>query len=126
MAADPTIYERKLARAQRKIAALEGMVEDKTRELFDANRTLTRANTFMSDILRSMAGALVVTDRDKNIELVNTRLVRLVGGDDRALIGRPVADVFPTPGASARCRTARCWRTRLAVGPPTVPRSRWR
>ncbi len=98
MSVSPEVLQRRLDRAKKKIETLEQMIEDKTRELFVANQSLESSNEFMSDVLRSMAGALIVTDPEKSIELVNTRIPALLGYDEDFLVGRPVHTVLPEAG----------------------------
>ncbi len=92
------LTQRRLTRAQKKIETLERMIEDKTRELFEANETLQASNVFMSDVLRSMAGALVVTDAQKNIELTNSRLNSLLGYAESELLEKSVRTILPQAG----------------------------
>ncbi len=92
------VLERKLARANKKIAALEGMVENKTRDLFEANRGLETANTFMTQVLRSMAGALIVTDANREVQLVNKRFSSFLGYSEEEVVGHDVRRVLPEAG----------------------------
>lgn len=89
---------RKLAKAEARVGILERMVEDKTRQLFVANRGLLEANHFMEEVLRSMAGALLVVDRDRKITLVNDRLLRMTGYDEEVLIGQHGSVLLPRIG----------------------------
>lgn len=90
---------RKLARSQAKVDALEHLLEDKTRELFISNRDLSSSNQFMSSILRSMAGGLIVVDDQWRITMVNQRLIGITGHPESDLVGRPIHDVLPGAGS---------------------------
>ncbi len=89
------LLQKKLQRAQQRIEILERMVEDQSRDLYEANRSLRDANGFMSEVLNSMAGTLVVTDADLNVRLVNQDFYAQLGYERDEVIGRPVADVLP-------------------------------
>lgn len=92
------VLERRLARAQARIDVLESMVEHQTRELFLSNQQLLESNAFMTEVLRSMAGGLIVVDDARHITLVNRRLVALVGRSESDLVGVPVSQVLPAVG----------------------------
>jgi len=89
------LLQKKLQRAQRRIDVLERMVDDQSRDLHEANRSLRDANGFMSEVLSSMAGTLVVTDAKLNVRLVNQDFYALLGYARNEVIGRPVEEVLP-------------------------------
>ncbi len=92
------VLQRQLDRANRKVVALENLVETKTRDLFEVNRSLEAANSFMTQVLRSMAGALIVTDADRRVQLVNKRFSALLGFDADDMVGQVVNNVLPNAG----------------------------
>ncbi len=67
---------------------LEARVEERTREL-QAERNRLNA------ILQSLADGLVVTDREGNITLVNPAFLRMVGREEREVLGKPLLEVLP-------------------------------
>jgi PAS domain S-box-containing protein len=96
---DPAILARRLERTKAKVRILENMLEDRTRELYQANRELSGSNDFMADVLTSMAGALVVVNDDFTIRLVNARLCHICGWAQEELVGQPVHRVLPEAGS---------------------------
>ena len=76
------ILERRLARAQTKIATLEAMIEGQTRSLFAATERLKR-------VFETVDGAIFVLAPDGTIDMVNAGATHLLGGDADALVGRP-------------------------------------
>ncbi len=56
------VARKRLARAEAKIAALEKLAEDKTRELYLAHQEVEITNEYLQNILRSMLTCLVVLD----------------------------------------------------------------
>jgi len=94
---DPKLTAKKLARAERRIAILEDMIEEKTRKLYLANQSLRQAIADVKEMARVMPGALLVVDRqEQTIESINesTRLLLDIPADED-LSGRDVREVFP-------------------------------
>ena len=92
------VLQRRLARAQNKVETLESLVENRSRELFVTNEGLQASNRFMSAILSSMAGGLIVVDASWRISLVNRRLLSLVDRPASAVEGQPLYTLLPHAG----------------------------
>jgi two-component system, NtrC family, sensor kinase len=93
---------RKLERAERSIAILEQMIEDKTRELFLTNESLLSSNQDFSDLLDVMPGALVVIDSVGTIRRVNRSTLELLGYAKDELTGQPAERVFGPASSSGQ------------------------
>lgn len=85
---------RKLARAERRIAILETLADDRTRELYLAMEQLREAADFLHEIYMTVPGALVVFDRRGIIDTVNETTSNLLGYPPEELIGRSVSIMF--------------------------------
>jgi two-component system, NtrC family, sensor kinase len=85
---------RKLDRAERSIAVLERLIEDKTRELYLANEDLRSANQDFGHLLDVMPGALVVLDPKGTITRVNRSTLELLGYASDELTGQSAERVF--------------------------------
>ena len=83
------VARKRLARAEAKIAALEKLAEDKTRELYLAHQEVEITNEYLQNILRSMLTCLVVLDTNGIIKTVNRATLELLGYDMEELIGEP-------------------------------------
>ncbi len=77
---------------------LAEQVQARTRELEQANQTLREQHAQLDIILRHMADGLVVTGPGGQIALVNPAFATMVGRTPEALIGRPLAQVWPETG----------------------------
>lgn len=86
------VLERRLARSKAKVAALERMIETKSRELFVAAEEARRAHAFLDSVYRAMPSALVVVDENGSITHSNDAADRLVGAE--SLTGTRLADLF--------------------------------
>lgn len=89
--------ERKLARARRKIAVLEGIFEDQTRSLYLAQEELRKKSAFLESILANMPSAVVVTDSKQQITAIGGSTSTLVGLEEADIVGRPLADLVEVP-----------------------------
>ena len=86
--------ERRLARAKAKIAVLESMIEDRTRDLYLANDRLSR-------VLETISSALFVTGPDDCITTVNAAAGELLGVPREELIGRTLESIMPASAVAA-------------------------
>lgn len=86
--------QRKLDRATAKVAVLEGMIEEKTRDLFRASEEMRRSNVFLESVYRTMPSALVVFDLNGVVQRVNAAAVCLLERDEDALIGHRIGELF--------------------------------
>jgi PAS domain S-box-containing protein len=94
----------KLKRAQEKVAILEKMLEDQTRDLYFANGRLEELN---ASLLDSMQGAIFVTDVYGSIRIVNACTEQLCETPQAVLLGRPLDVVIEGAGELvARLREA--------------------
>ncbi|MCB0337360.1 MAG: PAS domain-containing protein, partial [Bdellovibrionales bacterium] len=90
-----TPLERKFQRTKRKVTLLEKMIESKTRELYLQQLELEKNNQFLSRILVSMSGGVVVTDADLRIALANQAAANIAGRLLASLSGQKMQDAFP-------------------------------
>ena len=88
------VAKKRLARAEAKIKSLEGMIEDKTRELFLTHQEVAITNEYLQNILKAMLTCLVVIDRDGNIRTVNRATLDLLGYDMGELISAPFETIW--------------------------------
>ncbi|MES2802476.1 MAG: ATP-binding protein [Bdellovibrionota bacterium] len=65
------VTDRKLLRANQKIAILDKLIEDSTRELYFAQEGLKSTNTYLNSIITSMVDMLVILDRTGTIKMIN-------------------------------------------------------
>lgn len=93
-ATDVTKLEKRLERARSKIAILEEMIEDKTRNLYLAQKELQAKSDFLTSVLTSMQSAVIVTDNDGCVSDVHGASEHLTGCTADELIGRPIDSVL--------------------------------
>lgn len=92
---EAVVMRSKLGRAEAKIAELESMIENKTRELYLANQAAMESNQWLRTLHQTMPGAVVVVNQHSGIQDTNTELRNLLGFADDDLIGRGVARIWP-------------------------------
>ena len=100
------VLTRRLQRAQRKVAVLEAMIEDKTRELFLSNAKL-------SELHRVMPGAVVVMQPDGSIDQVNDSALELLGYSRDELLGMKLQQLrqgLQVPESEGVVRVEESWR----------------
>ncbi|MEZ4416325.1 MAG: ATP-binding protein [Gemmatimonadota bacterium] len=90
-----TVEARRLERAERRVAILEEMIEDRTRALFLSNERLQRANAYLMELYSVMPEALCVVQHDGVVRDVNDALVELIGRERETLLGRTVETISP-------------------------------
>ncbi len=82
------------------------------------NEELRRAEAFADNIIRSMANALVATDRDLMITTANDACCTLLGYARGELLGKPLDAIFPE-GANPLRRGSEFWGRCRASGSAT-------
>ncbi len=88
---DPAAANKRLARYQAKLEAVEKILEDKSRELFLANQEEQKANAYLQNIISSMQSCLIVTDAQCIIQVVNQATLELLGYESQDLEGKSLA-----------------------------------
>ena len=74
---------------------LERKVEERTREISEANAELRKSEAKFRDLLESAPDGMVIMDRAGRIELVNARTERMFRYAREDLLGRDVEILFP-------------------------------
>lgn len=90
---DPAVAEKRLAHTQAKLAAMEKLLEDKSRDLFTANQEVEKTNDHLQNIIRSMLSSLIVTDAQGVIQTANQATLELLGYTADELEGQPLAKI---------------------------------
>lgn len=83
----PDIARKRLQRATAKIAVLEGMIEEKTRNLYLAQEQVREKSEFLESILTSMPSAVIVTDLDNTVTAIGGSTTALTGLSETQAIG---------------------------------------
>ena len=96
------VAQKKLARADAKIQALEKLAEGKTRELYLAHQEVEITNEYLQNVLRSMLTCLVVVDTTGIIKTVNRATLELLGYRMEELIGAPFDKISDPEGSGSR------------------------
>jgi len=99
-----TTGERQLVRAKQRIAILERMIEDTTRDLYQSNEELRDANGYLTHLYRVLPGALLVIEHDGVVRDLNEAAAAMLRCSAKALRGRDAALVS---SALARLSTNR-------------------
>ncbi|MCA9738385.1 MAG: PAS domain-containing protein, partial [Gemmatimonadetes bacterium] len=73
------VGSRRLERAEKRVAILERMIEDRTRDLFLSNERLQRANAYLTELYSILPESLLVVRFDGSIRDVNDATVELLG-----------------------------------------------
>lgn len=85
---DSIKFEKKLKVAQQKIDILERMIEDRSREMYAAEKTICTKEQYLSNILSSILDSVIVINgADVTIKTVNPATLELFGFSERELIG---------------------------------------
>jgi len=85
---------KKLEISAQKIRLLENMIEDKTRDLYYANKHLLDSKSYLDNIIVSMVDMLMVVTPDAIIKTVNQSLLETLGYKEDELIGLPVSTIL--------------------------------
>lgn len=88
------VLRRRLNRAERKVAVLESMVEDKTRELYAALQESQKSESFLRNIAAAMPVAVLVYDRQGVIVHANRKVEKLLGFSLQTMAGMPIEGCF--------------------------------
>ncbi|MFT5377686.1 MAG: two-component system NtrC family sensor kinase [Candidatus Latescibacterota bacterium] len=86
-----SVTEKRLIRTQEKLAAMEKLLEDKSRELFQANEKIQDNNEYLENIFAAMQSCLIVTDAQGIVQVVNEATLYLLGYDMAELVGQPLS-----------------------------------
>ena len=87
------VLHRKLDRARARIATLESMIENQTRDLYRAKERLSR-------VLETVHGALFVIDPTGEIALTNAAAAQLVGLSKEEIEGKPIGRLLRATGGA--------------------------
>ena len=121
---EPSVVARRLARAEQRIAILEGMLEDRTREAFFAAAQLKAASESLTELFRAVPGAIIVIADDGLVEAVNEETLRMLGYAEGELIGAKQAVIFggsPIPHESTKGTVRRSERTLMTKSAHRIP-----
>ena len=89
------VLHRKLDRARARIATLESMIENQTRDLYRAKERLSR-------VLETVHGALFVIDPTGEIALTNAGAAQLVGLSKEEIEGKPIGRLLRATGGAGQ------------------------
>jgi PAS domain S-box-containing protein len=85
-----------------------------------AERALRENHSWLATTLRSIGDAVIATDSEGNISLMNPTARTLTGWDEEEAIGNPIAEVFDISneltGEKAECPVARVLKEGVVVG----------
>ncbi|MBL4715326.1 MAG: response regulator [Bacteroidia bacterium] len=86
--------QKKLEISLQKINLLEKMIEDKTRDLYYANKHLLDSNSYLDNIIDSMVDMLLTLNPDGNIRTANRSLLDTLGYKEKELLGNPISIIL--------------------------------
>lgn len=89
------ICEKRVRRATQRIAILERMLEEKTRELFLEKERLKETYEYLNNILRTGMMGIIATDASGVIAFANKAAAQTFGGNVEDLLGRVIFELFP-------------------------------
>ncbi len=92
---------------QRYNLRLEEQVHARTQELETAYQNLEEEHAKLDVVLRNVADALVVTDLEGCITMVNPAFEKLVGASHAALMGKQLGAIFPDETLASAVQAAR-------------------
>lgn len=85
----------KISRLQKRIDVLEGIIEDRSREVFLINEQLQASSAFLQELYRTMPSALLIIDDFGTVNSANTAAAQLLGYESpEGLNGKQIAAVF--------------------------------
>lgn len=73
---------------------LEELIELKTRQLFEVNKNLTEEKERLNVTLRSLGDAVIATDIEGKITLINDAAGNFIGWSSKDVIGKSLSDVL--------------------------------
>lgn len=88
------VLQRRLARAEARVAILDSMIEERTRSLFVTLQDGRRRQAFLEAVLGSLASAVVVTDPEGVVRSVRGATEALTGRGAEELLGEPVGSLI--------------------------------
>lgn len=89
------LLQRRLERAEARVAILEEMIETKTRELFTSNERLRAANVQLEQLIETVPGALLVVSGEQQLVRSNHEASMLLARDTTDLMQLSLEDVWP-------------------------------
>ncbi|MBB64866.1 MAG: hypothetical protein CMO81_07350 [Waddliaceae bacterium] len=85
---------KRLARANKKIAVLEKMIEDKVREIYEAKDAIANHNNFLDSTLSAIPDILLSCDSEEKITLVNSQACSLLAYEKSELLGKDIKELI--------------------------------
>jgi signal transduction histidine kinase len=89
------VLQRKLDRAQQQVAALEQLIEERSRALYSVQERLRATGTFLQKVLATIRTAVLVVDNQGKFVNVNPAACELLGYAPEQLTGAICGLVFP-------------------------------
>lgn len=89
------IPDRKLLKANQKIAILEKLIEDSSRELYFAQESLKSANAYLGSIITSMVDMLIILDRTCVIKMTNQATLNQLRYREDEVKGKTIEVLVP-------------------------------
>ena len=99
---DTSTLQKRYDRAERKIQALERLIEERSRALYAAREKLEDTMRFLERVLTTMPSALLVVQPDGFIRSVNVATETLTGYERAELEGRMISDIVELPPHETR------------------------
>jgi len=93
---------RRLERAEQRVAILEAMLEERTRESYLASAQLRAASISLTELFRAVPGAIIVIGSDGLVEAVNDETLRLLECSEGEVIGSAQQKIFGEAWAPAQ------------------------
>lgn len=99
---DPAVFQRALERERNARKQAESVLEDKSRQLYNANEelketaaALAKEATMIQMILQTAAEGIITFNSTGKIESSNPAANRIFGYEDSSLIGKSILDILP-------------------------------
>lgn len=92
-----TEYKKRALLAERRVAILEEMVEEKTREIYQHYRKLKQSADRLASLHKILPQAILVADAGGKLTQVNPAAEVLIGANSHMLIGQPLEDYIELP-----------------------------
>jgi len=90
--------EKHYERSQQRVAILEKMIEDKTREVYLEHQKVEKSNLFLSRILGAMSSGVLVVDENFAITIANDAARQVLRREATDLVGQMLWNVFSVEG----------------------------
>ncbi|MFC1571399.1 PAS domain S-box protein [Candidatus Margulisiibacteriota bacterium] len=91
---DQKLLEQKLAQAEKRVAVLEKMIEDKSRELYQVNEGLRKSEAWLATTLKSIGDGVIATDTKGFVTYMNPVAQGLTGWKEEDARGKSFEEVF--------------------------------